>query len=338
MTILFFSRLFYPHIGGVEKHVLEISKRLIEKGHQVIVVAEKHEEGLKDKEVTEGIKVYRIKRGESEWLKKFKIWIWLFRNLFLIRQADIIHCHDVFFWYLPFRFLFPKKPVYTTFHGYESYPIQKKAILQRRMAEVLSFGNICVGDFINKWYGTKPTYTTYGGVEQSTMNHEPLTKHSAVFVGRLDEQTGILTYVKALKLIKKKMPDFKLTVFGDGKFKNRIKNEVGFRGFSKNSQKEIYRYNFVFASRYLSVLEAMAARRLVFAVYDNSLKEDYLKMAPFAKLIIIEGRPEALANKVFYYLNNPLEKQKIIQSAFNWVKNQSFENVTNLYLKLWAKK
>ena len=29
MNILFMSRLFYPHIGGVEKHVLEVSKLLI---------------------------------------------------------------------------------------------------------------------------------------------------------------------------------------------------------------------------------------------------------------------------------------------------------------------
>ena len=40
MTIVFLARRFYPLIGGVEKHVMEISKRLVAAGHRVIVVTE----------------------------------------------------------------------------------------------------------------------------------------------------------------------------------------------------------------------------------------------------------------------------------------------------------
>ena len=51
MTIVFLARLFYPHIGGVEKHVLEISRILIEKGHKVSIVTEKHDIKLKNFEI-----------------------------------------------------------------------------------------------------------------------------------------------------------------------------------------------------------------------------------------------------------------------------------------------
>ena len=70
MNILFFSRLFYPHIGGVEKHVLEISKILIKKGHKIVVVTEQHQKDLKSKEKVEGIEVYRIPDLKENWLKK----------------------------------------------------------------------------------------------------------------------------------------------------------------------------------------------------------------------------------------------------------------------------
>lgn len=164
MTILFFTSRFYPEIGGVEKHALEVAKELVKRGQRVIVISENHG-GLKEKENHGEIEIYRIKINTSEKLKKFIIWGWLYKNRELIKKADIIHCHDVFYWYLPFRFLYPQKAVFTTFHGYEThFPPSKRAILIRKISEKLSWGNICIGDFIKKWYGTKPDFVTYGGV------------------------------------------------------------------------------------------------------------------------------------------------------------------------------
>lgn len=256
----------------------------------------------------------------------------------MIENADIVHCHDVFFWYLPFRFLYPFKKIFTTFHGYEGYPLKPKDIFIHKVSEKLSNGNICIGDFIQKWYGTKPNFVSYGGVNIMEMKNEKWemkNKNSAVFVGRLDEQTGFLTYLEAVKKIREKIPDFKFTVFGDGKFKNKISKDTDFRGFVRNPEKELSKSNFVFASRYLSILEAMAAKRLVFAVYDNSLKEDYLKMSPFAKLINIASSENGLAEKVLYFLKNPEEEEMIVSKAFEWVKNQSWKNLANACIKLW---
>ena len=113
MTILFFTSRFWPEIGGVETHALEVAKELVKRGHKVSVISENHG-GLKDKEDYKGIEIYRIKIQTSERLKKFAIWHWLFKNRNLIKKADTIHCHDVFYWFLPYKFLYPKKPVFTT--------------------------------------------------------------------------------------------------------------------------------------------------------------------------------------------------------------------------------
>lgn len=339
MNILFFSRFFYPHIGGVEKHVLEVSRLLIKKGHKVTVVVEQDSSNDKLNEVIKGINVFRIPNLRDGKLKKFKIWKWLFCNYNLIRNADVVHCHDVFFWYLPFRFLFPFKKVFTTFHGYENYPLKSKDVLVHKMSEKLSMGNICIGDFIKKWYGTKPTFVSYGGV--NIVKNEKLkvkSSEGAIFIGRLDEQTGIKTYVNAVKLIKKKIPDFKFEIIGDGKFRKEIERGFKVLGFQNNPEKYFHKYNFAFVSRYLSILEAMAAKRLVFAVYDNPLKEDYLKMTPFSKFIAISNSPSDLVLKIYFYIDNPEEKEKIIKGAFNWVKKNTWRKMTNKYLELWKAK
>lgn len=59
MKIVQLTPYFYPHLGGVESHVLELSKQLIKKGHEVLVVTTKLE-GTKKRSVVEGVPVKRV--------------------------------------------------------------------------------------------------------------------------------------------------------------------------------------------------------------------------------------------------------------------------------------
>ena len=380
MKILFLTRRFYPEVGGVEKHVLEISKRFVKRGHEVKIITElgpnnQHSkkndyqsigqsdtQSINSKQPVKSIqsehfelgpvKVFRFKFGKDNWFKKFRIWATLFRNLNLITDADVVHCHDVFFWYLPFRFLFPGKKVFTTFHGYETYPLKFKNILIRKFSELLSYGTICVGDFMKKWYFAKPDFVIYGGVNKIKSSKlppkadQPLAEkiksfnknNSALFIGRLDEQTNIREYCSAVSKIKKKIPHFKFEIAGDGKFRSHAARFGKVLGFIKNPEDNFAEYRFAFVSRYLSILEAMAAKKLVFAMYDNPIKEDYLRMTPFASSIIITDSPEDLADKINFYLKNSEEEQKAIKKSYSWVKDKSWEEVVNIYQKLWSKR
>lgn len=344
MTILFLARRFYPEIGGVEKHVMEIAKKFIKKGYKVAVITECSKKHHKirsgqncDEFEIEGISVHAIPAGGEDWFKKFRIWMELWKLRKLIKEADIVHCHDVFFWYLPFRFIYRNKPVLTTFHGYESFPISRKAILIRKVSEKLSFGNICIGDFIKKWYGTKPDFVSYGAVEIPKIKSQKPDTNSAVFIGRLDEQTGILIYNEAFEKLKKKYPEFEFLIVGDGHYKDLLNKKAKVIGFQKNPEKYFQSYRFAFVSRYLSILEAMAAKRLVFAVYDNPVKEDYLKMAPFAKFIIIENNADRLIYQTEKFINNPQIERQMVDKAYEWVKKQTWQEITKAYAKLWKK-
>lgn len=148
MKLLFISYYAWPHIGGVEKHVKKVVDELRQKGHKVKIISEEN-----------------IKYPHIKFLGLLYIWFWLFKNRNLIKNADIIHIHDVFIWYLPFRFLYPRKKVFTTFHGWEGHwPLRWRDILMKRMAAKLSVGSIAVGKYIEKYYGIKVDKIVYGGI------------------------------------------------------------------------------------------------------------------------------------------------------------------------------
>lgn len=347
MKILFFSRLFYPHIGGVEKHVEEISKRLLKRGHEVTVLTEKFDKSLQDNEIINGIKVIRIDVGRNDWFKKFHIWKEIWINMKLIQDADIIHTHDVFFWFLPFRFLFLKKKVFVTFHGYEGNNIPNlKSKIMHKIAEKLSNGNICVGDFLKKWYGTKPDHVIYGGINlpKSIKQKKIGREIKFLFLGRLEEETGIMEYLKAIASLKNEVSKFELTILGDGsllkeseKFAKKNDINVSFKGFQENVEKYLDETDFVFTSRYLGILESLALKKFVFAVYNNAIKKDYLTLSPFSIHISISGNYKELGGEIEFYLRNKKIKEDKISKGYDWVKDKTWGNVTIEYLKLWNK-
>ncbi|OGU85579.1 MAG: hypothetical protein A2W11_05305, partial [Ignavibacteria bacterium RBG_16_35_7] len=258
--------------------------------------------------------------------------------LSLLKSADIIHIHDVFIWFLPTSFLLPFKKVFMTFHGYESYPLSKKAIFYRRLASWFTQGNICVGNFIPKWYGIKPTIVTYGAVDKSNINDKLKISYDAVFVGRLDEQTGITTYADAVDLIREKYPNFKFLILGDGKFKKQLQKKYICKGFVRNPEIFLNQSKFAFVSRYLAILEAFIAKRLLFAVYDNPIKRDYLRLTPFKDLMIICKDSKELTEEVVYYLNNTYEAKEKINKAYKWANDQTWEKMVENYEQLWFSK
>src|SRR4030042_695439 len=339
MEILFLTKLYEPHVGGVERHIREVA-RYLSKDNRLTVITEKFDKTLKSKEIIDNIKVIRFVYPRIKFIGILFIWMWFFRNRKLISDTDIIHIHDVFIWYLPFRFLFPKKPVYITFHGYSSYPLKRIEIFFQKIAQRLTNGNICIGNYIKKWFGTKPNKISYGAVDLKKFNQKILKifKYDAIFSSRLDEQTGILIYLDALEILRTKGIKFELVVLGDGRYREEEKRYAIAKGFVVDPSPYFKKSRYAFVSRYLAILEAFANKKLVFAVYDNPLKEDYLKMTPFVKWIIIEEDPQKLAIKIEYYMRNPEISKEMIDQAYRWVRNQTWKKMAGEYLSLWGMK
>lgn len=158
MNILFLTRRFYPSIGGVEKHLNGLCELLLQRGNRVTILTEKHEASLKETDIYKNIKIIRIPQ-----MNKYGIWKWIQENNKLFDESDIIHVHDVFFWVFLYKLTHWYKKIYVTFHGWEGkYPIPINNILIRKISETMSSGNICIGEFISKWYHTNANFITYG--------------------------------------------------------------------------------------------------------------------------------------------------------------------------------
>jgi glycosyltransferase involved in cell wall biosynthesis len=351
MRTLFITQRFYPEIGGVEKHCYMVSQELAKHGIQVSVITGTLDQTLMPKEQLGNLPIHRIffknkhRMPPLSMLNIIKAWLFLLKNLRLIFQSDTIHLHDsqTFLWLSPF-IPFVRRKAFITFHGFESYPIHNYRKVIRKIAEKILDGSICVGKFIVKWYGAKPDYITLGGTEINIEKSSFGNDNGAVFVGRLANDTGILDLITALGILKSKYHfKFPLHICGDGPLRKIIQQEIEklgleiyLHGFIPTPNDLIVKCRYAFLSGYLSILEAMAYKKPVFALYSNPLKRDYLYSFPNAeKLMIIASSPEDLADKIFAMMNNPEETDLLIERAYKFVSQQTWANVACLYLKLY---
>ena len=260
MKILFLAQHKWPHVGGVEKHIGEVSKWLRfssaikVKGGRVTIIS------------SEDIKYPKIK-----YLGLLYIWYWLWKNRDIIKRSDLVHIHDVFIWYLPFRFIYPSKKVFTTFHGWEGiWPIPWKNILQKRIAAKLSAGTIAVGKYIEKYYGIKANHIVYGGTSIIRMAEVKKIRNSVVFLGRLEKDTGVLKFLKRLD-------DFKyrnVTFVGDGPLRKMCEKYGKVIGFT-DPVPYLKKAEYCIPAGYLSYIEAKQFGCKILVFPNNPLKKDY---------------------------------------------------------------
>ncbi len=237
--ILFLSHHNMPHVGGVERHIEGITESLVKKGYVIKTVS------------SEDIKYPKIKV-----LGLLYIWYWLFKNRKLITSSDTVHIHDVFIWYLPFKFIFPNKKVFITLHGWEGkYPPTIWSILNKKVANYLCNGSIAVGKYIEKYYRIKADYIIHGAVTKSLQTTNNKLPNTVVYLGRKDKDTGYLEFKKWLE----KHPELKVKY---------LTNEP-------NPQKYLRTSEYCVPTGYLSYLEAKNYGCKIITFVNNPLKKDY---------------------------------------------------------------
>jgi glycosyltransferase involved in cell wall biosynthesis len=163
MNVVMLSPYYAPHLGGVERHVEHIAQECEKDGHHITIFTHSHDKTLPPKETHGSITILRnvfasplliqfstllshflSKSTVSKLIERMEIWSWLLLHIPTFLVADVIHIHDVFFWYWPLRFLLFWKHVYITFHGFEAGSLPTtKAIHARSLAEKWTWGNIC---------------------------------------------------------------------------------------------------------------------------------------------------------------------------------------------------
>lgn len=285
---------------------------------------------------------------------KFQAWKYLWQNRGLIKDSDIVHIHDIFWWYLPFRFLFFTKPVFTTFHGWEGdYPPRKSAIIQKRIAKILSKGTIGIGAFFQKWYGVSPDRVSFGVLDPKFMRLPSLDlaqgkRHHSdnllriAFYGRLDAVNGIDVALDTFRILKGRSlrtqgpslrGKFEFLFIGDGPARKEAEKIGQVAGMVKTPRQFLLQADLVITSSYLCMLEAAVLMKPIIAISTNSLKNDYLMSHPLAPYISIARSSQELIDRI---LSFDLEKnKKKLQLAKNWAVEQIPEKLVDTYTNLW---
>jgi glycosyltransferase involved in cell wall biosynthesis len=272
--------------------------------------------------------------------------MWMVRNRSIFLRYDIAHIHDplpLLFWYLPLIILKPNARRYATFHGFERDPIPLHFKLIRKIARRLVQGVICIGNWISTEYGIECDGTTVGAVEP--LNLECKTRSGAVFVGRLETDTGLLEYIDSLHILKVQHDiDLNMVVCGSGSLRQQALDlahtksiSTDFRGFVPNPREVMNACQVCLAAGYLSILEAMSLGLPVVGFSKTPLRYEYLKtIAAQGGPISIQSSPEGVAQEIAKIIKKPDLSAKMGEKGKAFAAMMSWQRMTEMYLRLWV--
>jgi len=153
-----------------------------------------------------------------------------------------------------------------------------------------------------------------------------------------------MLYLDALVALRhsfgKRLP---LTVAGDGplrplaeKYVRAQALSVQFVGAVPDPMPLLAQASFAFVSGYLAIWQALASKRLVFAVYENELKRDYLITFPKVdKVLTIANDPRDLASRLNQHLSDPHAGNEMRERGAQAAAENSWDRVADLYLEMY---
>jgi N-acetyllactosaminide 3-alpha-galactosyltransferase len=248
MKIVMLSPYFYPHTGGTEKYVRDLSAILVKKGHEVTVITNnlpRAKNAPREEVLPEGIKVIRLDAIDMFYYLPVSTQF----NLKMLEGYDIVHCHVPAFSFLRSVAGKIKQPLIVTYHcdvtvseKYFGVPVPRwavppfegssnvyaKQLLPKADAIITTTETYASTSPVMKHFPhhVAPIGIFYDKIDeiQKKLNLTPDKKNprQLLFLGRLAGNKGCDYLVKAMPKILAKFPDTKLIICGDGEEKAHI--------------------------------------------------------------------------------------------------------------------
>lgn len=247
MKIAQVAPYFYPHIGGVESHVLTLSERLVRDGHDVTVYTSNYED-LKEHEIFHGIKIIRIKQLASFFSTPITPGI---KKIVAEGDHDVVHAHTpppLSAYYTAKACRRSKFPFVVTYHCDLELPriIGKitTAIYQRTLSRY-TFKRADKIIVHTKTYGatSRTLWKFEEAVIPSAINPERFSeeidpteiknrhtlegKKIVLFVGRLVYHKGLDYLIDSAKFMPK---DVRFLIVGSGDYSDKLRRRAKDRG------------------------------------------------------------------------------------------------------------
>ena len=367
MKILQTPVRFYPSVGGVENYVYNLSKELVNLGHEVTVVCANEKSNIK-KEIIDGIEVKRL--NYSGKIANTNITPSLPVEL-IKSKFDIIHTHLPTPWSADWSTIASRilrTPLILTYHndivgsGFSDSianvfnKTALKFILGRAKKIIITQPNyINFSPHLEK-YENKITVIP-NGVDPKRFKPLKIDKENNTisFLSVLDHYhryKGLSYLLKAIKIVKKEIPGIKLRVGGGGELLSSykdmaismgLKNNIEFLGYiPEEMMAEFYNKCQIFILPSVSpaqegfgivLLEALACKKAVIATDIVGIADEIIKNN--TGKIVKAKNEKALANAIIKILQDKeLERKmgengrRLIEEKYTWMKiTKMIENI-----------
>ena len=324
---------FFPAFGGVEKYVLELSKRLVAQGNKVTVVCA--DEPCAELGIAQGVKMIRLPYVAK--VANTNITTRLFGTL-MRQNFDVIHTHIPTPWSADISALvslLKRKPLIVTYHNdligqgiagllvrlYNSTFLHLVLLCARRV--IITQPKYLEYSRHLKWHKKKLIALPLGVTMPHPIDEIERQACHIAFVSVLDkyhEYKGLDVLLDAVVKIKRRTPQVRLSVGGGGELISKyeqlakvlgVNDSVEFLGYLPDKElAELYSSSSVFVLPSLNNLEGFGIVALEALSYSTPVITTYFAgSAEFitknkAGLIVPPGDSAALANAILALLED----------------------------------
>lgn len=326
--------------GGVERHVMEVSRRMAAAGVHVEVLCTDPEIGKAREETRDGVRIRTVRawpRGR-DWYLAPGIWREMGRE-----KWDLVHVQSYHTLVAPLamlRALTLRVPYVVTFHGgghsselrNRSRGVQMRLLrpLLRRAARLVSIARFEVEDYgvalgvPAERFAFVPNGTDLSFSSAELATSEPPTPTLAS-IGRLERYKGHHSVLEAFPLVLERKPEARLLIVGKGPYEDELRRQAEELGVGERVEitsvpsddpsgmaKLLAGVSLVvlmseFESHPLVALEAAAARRRLLVAEAGGLRE--IAEDGFGRGIPLESTPREIADAALEELAKPLPER-----------------------------
>lgn len=338
---------FPPKCAGIGIYAYNLSKKLIERGHQVTVFTRGSWKNNYKYENFHGINVFRVffvpiypfhvKLHGFILMKKFKE---------IKTKFDIIHFHSPLI-----QSFKTEKPTIATMHASASGTINSKDSLDFHSKitkkfyklflsselEVLNNSDMittvsesCTHELMSKYSFNKDMWTVNNGVDTEYFtfnNFKKAPNINILYTGRLDSGKGLIDLITAADIVCKEYNHVNFYIVGNGPLENYLKKMVKKLNLAKN-------FNFVgFVSNFEIIKYYHQATIYVFPSYHEGFPTTLLEAMSCGLPVVatkVEGNMDLIINNKNGLLVPPKCPKKLAEAIIKLINDRSLQNKLGL--------
>lgn len=340
--VLFVTPLSPLHQGGVERHVMEVSRRAAAAGAEVEVLCTEPGGPKLQEQERDGVKIRTVRAwpANRDWCLAPRIWREMSRQ-----PWDVVHVQSYHTFVAPLamlRTLTLGIPYVVTFHGggHSSEARNKVRGLQRALLRPLlkrAERLVAVARFEIEEYGSElgipaekfaliPNGTDLAFSATGSANGKPEGPPAIASIGRLERYKGHHRVIDAFPFVLKREPEARLVIVGTGPYEDELRKQAQALGIAEKVEftstppdqpaamaELLQGISLVvllsdFETHPLVALEAAAAGRRLLVADASGLGE--LAADGFARPIPLDESPEGVAEAVIEELAKPPQTKR----------------------------